>query len=364
MKRKIKKERVVVAMSGGVDSSLAAALLLEDGYDVIGVTMRLSDISHSAGSDTKEGSATTHADDARHVADVLGIRHHVLDFTELFERFVMDYFFSEYLHGRTPNPCVACNRHIKFGELLNKAKEFGASYVATGHYARIDHDVTGTYHLRKGVDSEKDQSYVLYHLNQQMLAHILLPIGELNKAKTRCMAERYHLPVAHKAESQEICFVPDDDYKSYMMQKRPESSAPGNIVDRAGNILGVHKGVAFYTIGQRRGLGIASSHPLYVIGLDPIRNHVIVGKAEDVFARELMASGLSWITGATPDCHAVQAKIRYGKREARAWIIPEQEEKLRVRFEEPQRAVTPGQSVVFYDGDIVLGGGTIDKVML
>ena len=360
----MKQERVVVAMSGGVDSSLAAALLLEQGYDVVGVTMRLSDENRDAVPDDRSCCSLSSVDDARRVADVLAIPHYVMDFTASFERSVIDYFLDEYLRGRTPNPCIACNRHIKFEGLLDKARELGASHVATGHYARIDRDEAGMYRLRKGLDLEKDQSYVLYHLNQRTLAQVLLPLGSFSKSETRRMAEEYHLPVAHKAESQEICFVPRDDYKAYLRAKRPECAREGDIVDRTGNVRGRHEGVAFYTIGQRRGLGIAAPRPLYVTALDAVKNQVIVGAADEVYACELIASDLSWTMWDGLDQErSVQAKIRYGKREAPAQITPRDSKSVWVRFAQPQRAVTPGQSVVFYEKDIVLGGGIIDEVI-
>lgn len=361
----MKKERVVVAMSGGVDSSLAAALLQEQGYDVVGVTMRLSAENRDAPSNDRSCCSLSSVDDARRVADVLGIPHYVMDFTEPFQHAVIDYFFNEYLHGRTPNPCIACNRFIKFEGLLHKSKELGASYIATGHYARIDHGKDGTYRLRKGLDLEKDQSYVLYHMNQEILAHVLLPLGVFSKHETRRMAEQYHLPVAYKAESQEICFVPRDDYKSYLREKRPESCCPGNIVDRAGNVLGIHEGIAFYTIGQRKGLGIAATQPLYVTALDTLHNRVVVGTANEVYARGLTASDLNWTMPiALDNPRTVQAKIRYGKRSASATITSHKDGEVHVLFSEPQRAVTPGQSIVFYEDDVVLGGGIIDQMIV
>ena len=354
-------KRVLVAMSGGVDSSMVAALLLEQGYDVVGVTMRLSEESRENASDEK--AATSSVDDARRVADMLGIVHYVVDFTAPFERTVIDYFLDEYQRGRTPNPCVVCNRHIKFGALLRQAEELGASYIATGHYARIERGADGVYRLRKAQNYAKDQSYVLYHLNQETLAHILLPLGRFSKDETRSMAEEYHLPVAHKAESQEICFVPHDDYKAYLRKRRPASVQRGEIVDQAGNVLGMHEGISFYTIGQRKGLGIAAPEPLYVIALDSAENRVIVGSSEAVYAQELIASDPRWtMWEELREERTVQAKIRYGKREAAATVVPEGVY-VRVRFAEPQRAVTPGQSVVFYENDILLGGGIIDRVI-
>ncbi len=361
MEQKRKQERVLVAMSGGVDSSLAAALLLEQGYNVVGVTMRLSDESRDASPDDRSCCSLSSVNDARRVADVLGIPHYVVDFTESFEHAVMDYFFDEYLRGRTPNPCIACNRYIKFEGLLHKARELGASHIATGHYARIDRNEDGIYRLRKGVDLEKDQSYVLYHLNRKTLPYILFPLGGFTKNETRRMAEAYQLPVAHKAESQEICFVPHDDYKTYFRKRRPECARSGDIVDRTGDVRGRHDGIAFYTVGQRRGLGIAAPRPLYVTALNAKENQVIVGEAHEVYAQELVASDLSWTMwdSLTAELTAM-AKIRYGKREASAVIFPYNHERIRVRFADLQRAVTPGQSVVFYENDIVLGGGVID----
>ena len=354
-------KRVLVAMSGGVDSSMVAALLLEQGYDVVGVTMRLSEENRENASD--ENAATSSVDDARRVADMLGIVHYVVDFTAPFERTVIDYFLDEYQRGRTPNPCVVCNHYIKFGELLRKGEELNAQYIATGHYACVDRRADGIYRLRKGRDAAKDQSYVLYHLNQETLAHILLPLGRFSKDETRSMAEEYHLPVAHKAESQEICFVPHDDYKAYLRKRRPASVQRGEIVDQAGNVLGMHEGISFYTIGQRKGLGIAAPEPLYVIALDSAENRVIVGSSEAVYAQELIASDPRWtMWEELREERTVQAKIRYGKREAAATVVPEGVY-VRVRFAEPQRAVTPGQSVVFYENDILLGGGIIDRVI-
>lgn len=354
----MEKKRIVVAMSGGVDSSLSAALLLEQGYEVIGMTMRLSEETRAASPD-----ALSSVEDARRVADVLGIRHYVMDFTAMFEETVIDYFLSEYQCGRTPNPCVVCNRHIKFGKLLHEAERLGAAYIATGHYARIDCGEDGIYRLRKGQDPEKDQSYVLYSLDQNSLAHVCFPLGSFSKQETRSLAEAYHLPVAHKTESQEICFIPNDDYKSYLRQHRPESVRAGDIVDATGNVLGRHAGVSFYTIGQRKGLGIAASQPLYVTALDAQENRVVVGTSDAVYAQKLRAVDLNWtMWDALSEERIVKAKIRYGKRESEARIAPLADGALQVRFTEPQRAVTPGQSIVFYEGDVVLGGGVIDKV--
>lgn len=347
-------------MSGGVDSSLTAALLVRAGYEVIGVTMRLSDEGREA---DERGCCTLRAaDDARSVAELLGITHYVMNFKTLFQEAVVDYFIGEYTQGRTPNPCIACNRRVKFEGLLQRALALDAPLVATGHYARIKRRADGRYLLKKGVDTTKDQSYVLYHLNQTTLAHFLMPLGAYTKEETRRLAAELGLPVADKPESQEICFVPNDDYKAYLKKHAPEALCPGEIVDRAGKVLGRHEGVPLYTIGQRRGLGIAAPRPLYVTDIDRGRNRVIVGEREAVFSGALIARDLNWIAVDAPDVPlVVQAKVRYGAKEGRATVYPLKDGAVKVVFEEPQRAVTPGQSVVFYDGDSVVGGGIIQR---
>jgi len=349
------KGTVFVAMSGGVDSSLTAFLLREQGYEVIGATMLLS------GSSTEKGSA---AEDARRVAEWLGIQHHVFDFRELFRTRVIDYFLKEYAEGRTPNPCVMCNRYVKFGELFQKGAELGADHFATGHYARVERDSAGRYRLRKGADPQKDQSYVLFSLTSDVLSRLLLPLGDIGKEETRAMAEKFGIPVAHKPDSQEICFVPQDDYKAYLKKYLPECLQKGEITDLDGNVLGHHEGVPLYTIGQRKGLGIAAPDPLYVVRLDTRERRVTVGSNQDVFASELTADDLRWML---PEkfSHAghLTAKIRYGKREAACDArMMEDGRHIRVTFHEPQRAITPGQFIVFYDGEYVLGGGVIESV--
>ena len=362
------KPRVVVAMSGGVDSSLTAALLLHEGYDVIGMTMQIWENDERVDKPDSRGCCSLSAvDDARGVADKLGIPYYVVNFRKLFQKSVVDYFIREYGAGKTPNPCIACNRFVKFEGLLHKAQEVGADFLATGHYARITYDKQRQrYLLRKGIDSLKDQSYALYHLNQHTLAHFLFPLGGYTKVQTRQIAREYGLAVADKPDSQEICFVPNDDYQAFLADKSPNVVQPGSIVDQQGTVLGQHQGLAFYTIGQRKGLGFAAGKPFYVIALDIVKNQVIVGENQDVFASECIASDLNWILFdqlAAP--LRVQAKIRYGAKVGEAMITPftaiSGQEKVKIVFDQPQRAITPGQSVVFYLDDIVVGGGVIEK---
>jgi len=357
--------RIVVAMSGGVDSSVAAALIQQEGYEVIGVSMQ---IWPSREQDKEEDNfgvccGLSAIEDAREVAYKLGIPHYAMDFRDIFEQKVITDFCRKYSLGRTPNPCIRCNRYIKFDALLNRAKGLGATLLATGHHARVEKDgASNRYLLKKGRDSRKDQSYVLYALTQEQLRYIRFPIGNFTKEQVRKIARELALPVAGKPESQEICFIPDDDYPKFLREYMPEAITPGTIVDEQGNILGKHLGIPFYTVGQRRGLGISAREPLYVIAIDPKENTIVVGNKERVYGDELIASDLNWIAIAELK-HPIRAKakIRYLHQEAEAKIIPLDADRVHVKFGEPQMAITPGQAVVFYDEDMVIGGGTIER---
>jgi len=356
------KGRVLVAMSGGVDSSVAAALLVDEGYECIGVTMQLwpenLPVEHESGC-----CSISAVYDARRVANKLGIPYYVLNFAQSFQEQVIDRFAGEYLKGRTPNPCIVCNEKVKFGTFLQKARELECDFVATGHYASVEYDeARGRYLLLRGKDRRKDQSYTLYGLTQEQLAHTLLPLGTLEKETTRAIARELGLVTADKPDSQEICFVPGGDYRTFMERYAPESVRPGDIVDLDGNVLGRHRGIAFYTVGQRKGLGIAHPEPLYVVRLDAKNNRVVVGPKEAVQGVALLADPVNFV--AIPSLEGpmeVTCKIRYKAEETPAVIEPGPDGGVITRFEEPERAITPGQSVVWYDGDVVVGGGIIVK---
>ena len=359
--------RIVVAMSGGVDSSVTAALLKRQGHDVIGVTLNVwPESSVDEETRTKACCGISAVDDARRVAAQLDIPYYVLNFRELFREFVIQDFVREYTRGRTPNPCVRCNQHVKFRPVLQRAAALGAEYVATGHYVRRDLDpVTGRYRLRKAIDHSKDQSYVLFPMQQDELARTLFPLGDFPKTETRRLAEELGLVVARKPESMEICFVPDTKYARYVGAQAPEAAVPGPILDLQGRYLGEHPGLMHFTVGQRKGLGLTSATPLYVVALEPERNALVVGSDGDLYCETLVAEDLNLV--ALPALEGplrCRARIRYRMEEAPATIAPAPEDgenAVRVLFDQPQRAVTPGQAVVFYDGDVVLGGATIAR---
>lgn len=348
-------------MSGGVDSSTAAWLLKQEGYEVIGVTMDL--LESSCRMEKPDTCCSLQAfEDARDVADKLGIVHHILDCKAEFEQKVVSYFVSEYLKGRTPNPCVVCNSEIKFGLLLKKGRQLGADYLATGHYARISKQ-NSRYVIKKGVDLTRDQSYFLYGLSQYQLRHALMPLGEHKKEQIRKIAAELGLKVHNKAESQEICFIPEGNYQEFVRERLDNNSLqPGPILDKAGRKLGEHQGVAFFTVGQRKGLGIAVGKPLYVLTLDAESNTVVVGEEADLYRRKLTVSEVNWVAieRLTKEME-VTVRIRYLHKGGEAVITPLSEKRVMVRFKEPQRAITPSQAAVFYQDDLVLGGGWIEK---
>ena len=348
------KKRVVIAMSGGVDSSVAAALLKETGYEVIGVTMQIWPSDKQAfGGCCGLGAI----EDAKKIAYKLGIAHYVMNFRDVFAQMVIADFCQEYSLGRTPNPCIRCNQYIKFDALLKRTKELDADFIATGHYARIEQSANG-YRLLKAVDPTKDQSYFLYTSGQRELQYLLFPIGNLHKAEVRRLAAELGLPTAAKRDSQDICFIPDNDYRSFIAEHIPLES--GDIVDTKGKVLGRHRGLALYTVGQRHGLGLASNERLYVLRLDASANRLVVGAEDDLSGDMLFASKLSWVSGeALREPISITAKVRYKSPEV-AVKLRLRDGMAEVKFQQPQRAIAPGQAVVFYNGEAVLGGGIIE----
>ena len=360
---KNQKKKVVIGMSGGVDSSVAAWLLVQQGYEVIGVTMQIWQEDEETAQEEGGCCGLSAVDDARRVAWQLKIPYYVMNFRSEFKNKVMDYFVEEYLHGRTPNPCIACNRYVKWESLLKRSMDIGADYIATGHYARVEKLENGRYALKRSATDAKDQTYALYNLTQEQLSHTLMPGGDYSKEEIRQMAEELGLKVAHKADSQEICFIPDHDYARFIEEEIERENretqlescggcascetnkpcrqlpGPGNFVDREGNILGQHQGITHYTIGQRKGLGLAMGHPVFVVEIRPDTNEVVIGSNEDVFTDRLICDKLNWM--AIDGLHGKERDL------------------VECRFLTPVRAVTPGQAVVFYDGDYVAGGGTI-----
>ncbi len=361
---------VVVAMSGGVDSSVAAALLHEHGYRVIGITLNLWDY-HASGGNVNFESGCCSIDtmaDARAVCHKLGVPHYVSDFREIFERSVQQNFVSEYLTGRTPNPCVRCNTFIKWGAMLQQAEDIGADFLATGHYGRVSlNPLSGRWELRRAVDLNKDQSYALWGVRQAALARTLFPLGELTKPEVREIARALGLKTAEKKESQEICFIPDNDYRRFLRERAPEqveAYGEGQFVDHTGNVLGEHQGVPFYTVGQRKGLGLAVGRPIFVTQINPSDNTIVLGDEDELLRYEFIATSVNWVAEHQPDNgRVVTSKIRYRDPGAAASLYDAEEHSVRVKFHEAQRAITPGQSAVFYDGDVVIGGGVIDRVL-
>jgi len=352
-------ERVVVAMSGGVDSSVAAALLKEQGYEVIGITMcfNLKD------ADRKKPACCgiQGIEDARRVCHKLGIKHYVLNMQKALNEHVIKDFLVEYASGRTPNPCVRCNQYLKFDYLLKKALSLDAKYLATGHYVRIVKTKDGL-QLKKAKDLHKDQSYFLYRLGQNQLKHLLFPLGGYTKTQVRELARKFGLAVADKVGSQEICFLPEVDYRPFIKSYLKDKIKPGQIVDKKGNMLGLHKGVAFYTIGQREGLGIALGYPVYITKIDPKTNELTLGAKEDVLKKQLLVKDVHFIAKPIKKKVVLRVRIRYNHKEATAEVAAFKN-KLKITFKHPQFAITPGQSAVFYSGDKVLGGGIIERAL-
>lgn len=359
----MEKKKVVIGMSGGVDSSVAAYLLKKQGYDVIGATMQIwQDESIDVQEETGGCCGLSAVDDARRVANDLDIPYYVMNFKKEFKENVIDYFIDEYLQGKTPNPCIACNRYVKWESLLDRSLEIGADYIATGHYAQVVQLENGRFTLKKSVTTAKDQTYALYNLTQFQLSHTLMPVGEYTKDEIRAIAKEINLKVANKPDSQEICFVPDNNYAKFIEDNTNVNLVEGNFVDLDGNIIGKHKGIAHYTIGQRKGLNLSMGHPVFVTEIRPDTNEVVIGNADDVYANKLIATNVNFMS--IEDLEGkleVVAKIRYSHSGDLCTIEKMEDNNILCTFQKPQRAITPGQAVVFYDDDIVVGGGTILK---
>ena len=355
--------KVVVGMSGGVDSSVAAYLLKQQGYEVIGVTMQIWQKEDNQTVEENGGCCGLSAvEDARRVAQILDIPYYVMNFREEFDQKVIRYFMREYLNGRTPNPCIACNRYVKWESLLQRSMQIGADYIATGHYARIEQLPNGRYAIRNSVTAAKDQTYALYNLTQEQLMRTKMPVGAYEKSQVRAIAEELGLYVAHKPDSMDICFVPDQDYARFIEENSGKKIPEGNFVTTDGKIVGRHRGITHYTVGQRKGLNLSMGKPVFVLEIRPETNEVIIGDGTEVYADRLICSDLNFMSVPDfPDDFPVVAKIRYNHRGTKEHVRRIGADRAEVIFEEPVRAVTPGQAVVFYDGEYVAGGGTIIK---
>jgi tRNA-specific 2-thiouridylase len=355
------KKTVVVGMSGGVDSSVAAYLLKEQGYHVIGATMQIWQESDACTVEHEGGCCGWSAvEDARRVAHKLDIPYYVMNFRKEFQENVIDYFVREYRRGRTPNPCIACNRYVKWESLLQRSLEIGADYIATGHYAKVVKNSNGRYAIAPSVTSQKDQSYALYNLTQRQLSHTLMPVGDYTKPQIREIAAGLGMDVANKPDSQEICFVPDDDYAGFIQRETGEMEQPGNFVTKTGEILGRHQGISHYTVGQRKGLNLALGHPVFVTEIRPDTREVVIGESEDVFTDHLKADHMNYMAVERfEEGQKLTAKIRYSHKGAECVIESCGQDTVSVRFLEQVRAVTPGQAVVFYENGMVMGGGVI-----
>ena len=353
--------KALIAMSGGVDSSVAACLMHEQGWECIGITMKLYHNEDIGVCSSHTCCSLDDVEDARAVAYQIGMPYYVFNFTEKFRECVNDPFISAYENGKTPNPCIACNRYLKFEKLYQRARELGCEKIVTGHYARIEQDPeTSKYLLKKAVDLTKDQSYVLYNLNQEQLRHTAFPLGSMTKVESREIAEAHDFINARKHDSQDICFAPDGDYVGFMERFKGVTFPEGDFVDLSGKVIGRHKGIVHYTIGQHRGLGADFAGPMYVCKIDPLKNQVVLGAKEDLYSRECAAGPFHWISGEAPDGPIrCKAKVRYRQIEQWATATPMEDGSVKLLFDEPQRAITPGQAAVLYDGDIVLGGGPI-----